>query len=83
MEPPAMANAVSTPDKLHVRPEKLPLPATRENIPKLREILVQEFKSTFTKSTPFSKMNTKPVHIHLKPDAVPFATHVPIPVPLH
>ena len=28
-------------------------------------------------------MHTKPVHIHLKPDAVPQAQHVPIPVPYH
>ena len=28
-------------------------------------------------------MNTKPVHIHLKPDAKPHATHIPIPVPYH
>ena len=28
-------------------------------------------------------MNCKPAHIHLKQDAVPFAAHVPIPVPIH
>ena len=28
-------------------------------------------------------MKTKPVHIHLKENAVPKAVHVPIPVPLN
>ena len=28
-------------------------------------------------------MKCKDVHIHLKPDAKPYATHVPISVPIH
>ena len=28
-------------------------------------------------------MNRKPVQIHLKPDAVPQAVHVPIPIPIY
>ena len=69
--------------KIHTRPSKLPLPATQANVSKLRQLLVQEFKSVFTKTTPFPAMNAKPVHIHVKPDAVPYAVHTPIPVPLH
>ena len=66
-----------------VRPNSIPFAATEENVPKLREHLVKEFSSVFTKSTPFAAMNCKPVHIHLKPDAIPFATHTPIPIPLN
>ena len=28
-------------------------------------------------------MDTQPAHIHLKPDATPHTTHVPIPIPHH
>ena len=66
------------------RPEKLPYPPTEENIPKLKDYLVKQFKSlVFDKATPFKTMNCPPAHIHLKADAVPYATHSPIPIPLH
>ena len=32
---------------------------------------------------PFPAMNTKPGHIYLKSDAIPYAKHNPIPIPHH
>ena len=61
----------------------LPFPATEKNIEKLKDHLINKFSSVFTKSTPFSAMKCKPVHIHLKENAVPSAIHTPIPVPIH
>ena len=50
----------------------VPVSATPNNIPKLKEYLVESFPAVFVKSTPFKAMNCKPVHIHLKPpDAEP------------
>ena len=70
--------------ELPQRPSKIPYPPTEENVPKLKQFLVDTFKETaFNKSTPFPAMETKPVHIHLKENAVPHAHHVPIPVPFH
>ena len=66
-----------------VRPKELPFPGTEENISKLKDHLVNEFPNVFRKSTPFRTMNCKPVHIHLKNNATPSATHVPIPIPVH
>ena len=66
------------------RPISMPYPPTEENIPKLKAFLLDKFRdSVFSKSTPFRSMKCKPAHIHLKSDAVPYATHVPIPVPIH
>ena len=50
---------------------------------KLKKHLVEQFKSVFYRSTPFREMTCKPAHIHLKQEATPFATHVPIPTPIH
>ena len=60
-----------------------PCPLTEENIPQLKQHLMKEFASVFTRATPFPAMNCPPAHIHLKPDAVPYAVHSPIPVPIH
>ena len=66
------------------RPAKLPYPPTRENIPKLEAYILEQFASTaFNNSAPFPAMNSPPAKIHLKPDAVPYARHTPIPVPHH
>ena len=71
-------------EQTHQRPTSIPFPATEENIPKLKEHLIKEFSSTtFNKTSPFKAMQCPPVHIHIKPDAIPYATHVPIPIPLH
>ena len=66
------------------KPTTIPFPAVDKNIDKLKQYLINKFKDTaFNKATPFPAMHTKPVHIHLKPDVVPQAQHVPIPVPYH
>ena len=66
-----------------IRSQTLPFPATESNVDKLKQHLIKRFSAVFTRSTPFRQMNCKPAHIHLKEDAVPYAVHTPIPVPLH
>ena len=61
----------------------LPFPPKEENIGRLKDHLINSFPEVFVRSTPFKSMNCKPVHIHLKDDAIPAAIHVPIPIPLH
>ena len=58
-------------------------PATEDSIPKLKEYIINSFLSVFKKSTPFKAMSCKPVHIYLKPEAVPHAVHVPIPISIY
>lgn len=78
------ATPSETPRKIPPKPEQIPYPPLKENTEKLKQYLIDSFKDTlFNKSIPFPAMETKPVHIHLKPDAVPHAQHVPIPVPFH
>ena len=80
---PSSVRAVHAPT-VPVRPEALPYTASENNVDKLKQFLIESFKDTaFNKSTPFPAMETTPVHIHLKPDAKPYAHHVPIPVPYH
>ena len=65
-------------------PTKLPYPATEANVPKLKEFTMQQFANTaFNAKAAILAMDTQPAHIHLKPDATPHATHVPIPIPHH
>ena len=71
-------------ETLPARPAKIPYPPTDDNVGKLKNYIIEKFeKSVFTRTTPFREMNCKPAHIHLKTEAVPFATHVPIPTPIH
>ena len=65
--------------------EELPFPATEENIPNLRNYLIEAFADTAfnSKAEPFPCMSGPPAHIHLKPDAQPYARHSPIPIPLN
>ena len=66
------------------RPTMLPFPPTEENIPKLKQYLLDQFsETTFNQSIPFPEMNAPAAHIHLKPNAEPYARHTPIPVPFH
>ena len=72
------------PPSLPNRPTQLPFPPVPENIPKLKQFLLDQFADTaFNATAPFPQMNTPPAHIYLKPDAVPVARHSPIPVPYH
>jgi hypothetical protein len=81
MEP---TNVSSVEKQLPTRPEKIPFPATEENIPKLKKYLVDKFNDTvFNKSSPFRSMNCVPAHIHLKEDAKPHAIHSPFSIPMH
>ena len=77
------ANHIET-SEIPRKPHNLPYLATDDNVNRLKQYLIDSFKSTaFNKCSPFPAMETKPVHIHLKPDAKPHAQHVPIPVPFH
>ena len=67
------------------RPVKLPYPPTEINVPKLKQWLLERFSgSTFNiNKRPFPVMSGKPHHIHLLPNATPYACHTPIPIPKH
>lgn len=52
--------------------ESLPYPPTKENIPKLKSYIEEQFASSaFNKSATVAIMNTLPACIHLKPGFVP------------
>ena len=65
-------------------PKTLPYTPSPENIPKLKQFILDQFADTaFNTGERFPTMHVPPAQIHLKPDAVPYATHIPIPVPHH
>ena len=71
-------------NQLPTHPKKLPFPPTEQNIPRLKEWLLQHFANTsFRKNGEFPPMSGLAAHIHLKEGAVPKAEHNPIPVPFH
>lgn len=64
------------------KPPKRLQPATDHNVPKFEQYLRDAFKdTTFDISPPFPAMTGLPAHIPLKPDAIPYGQHKPIPVP--
>ena len=66
------------------RPATLPFPPLRENVPKLKKYIVDQFgSSAFNDSPPFPNLSGPDGKIHLKPNPVPKAVHSPIPVPHH
>ena len=66
------------------RPKKIPLPPVESSIPQLRKYIVDSFAdSALDKSPPLPIMRSKKGHIHLQPNAIPYAVHSPIPVPHH
>ena len=70
-------------DQLPACRKKLPFPPTEQNIPRLKEWLLQHFANTsFRKNGEFPPMSGPTAHIHLKEGAVPKARHNPIPVPV-
>ena len=73
------------PRHLPARPEKLPFPATEENVERLEAWLKEQFSDTTLNTTakPLPVMSGPPHHIHLQKDVKPFAAHTPIPVPHH
>ena len=63
-------------------PSQLPYPASPANIPKLEAYIREQFATTaFNNSPPFPSLSDPPAHIHLQPNAIPYARHTPIPVP--
>ncbi len=66
------------------RPDSLPFLPTEENIPKLKEYIINEFgSSAFNTTGEFPVLTGPKAHIHIKNDAIPFARHTPNAVPLH
>ena len=67
------------------KPTTVPFPPTEENIPRLEKWLMRHFSSTTfnTNREPLPVMNGRPHHIHLLPDARPYACHTPIEVAKH
>ena len=71
-------------DQLPMCPKKVPFPPTEQNIPRLKEWLLQHFANiSFRKNREFPPMSGPTAHIYLKEWAVPKARHKPIPVPFH
>ena len=71
-------------DQLPMCPKKVPFPPTEQNIPRLKEWLLQHFAYiSFRKNGEFTPMSGPTAHIHLKEWAVPKARYKPIPVPFH
>ena len=67
------------------RPSKIPYPPTTENIPKLKDYIIEAFAtSTFLNTDePFPSLNAPPFKIFLRDDAIPYAQHTQIPTPYH
>ena len=54
--------------------QKIPLPWTEENAPKLDQYLCSSFANTvFSKSSPIPSMSAPSIYIHLKPNVVSYA----------
>ena len=67
-------------------PRKLPFAPTESNRIKLREFLIDHYRSsTFNTCDhqPLPLMTGPPMHLMVDPDATPVAHHTPVPVPLH
>ena len=65
-------------------PRTPPFSPTSENVPKLKEWLLERFATTvFNSSGKFPAMSGPPAHIHLKEGSTPKTRHNPIPVPYH
>ena len=59
------------------RPNKIPFAAVESSIPQLRKYIVDAFSnSALDKSPPFPMMKAKKAHIHLQPNAIPYAVHL-------
>ena len=68
------------------RPKSLPFAPTDENIPKMREWLINRFSSsTFNKCTHqrLPMMSGPPIKLNINSNVKPSAVHTPAPIPLH
>ena len=81
--PPTTKNVKRTPPPS--KPQNLPYEPISENIPKLKQYIIDSFASSAfnNTATPFPAPSTPPAQIHLKPNALPYAIHTPITVPHH
>jgi hypothetical protein len=67
-------------------PENLPFNCTKENIPVMRDWLIQQYtSSTFNqcKHQPLPGMSGPAIALHVDHNAKPYAAHIPASVPLH
>ena len=68
------------------RPSKLPFTPNEENVPKMREWLINRYSSsTFNRCThqKLPTMSGPPIKLNVDPDAIPTAVHTPAPIPIH
>ena len=67
-------------------PPALPFEATEENVPKLRQFIIDHYStSTFNLCSHQKQpeISGPPLHFSLKPDAKPVAVHTPATIPIH
>lgn len=68
------------------RPTQLPFEPTDENVPRMRQWLLDRYAgSTFNRCPhqPLPMMSGPPIQIHMDPNAQPTAVHTPAPIPIH
>ncbi|KAK8398601.1 hypothetical protein O3P69_004024 [Scylla paramamosain] len=67
------------------KPATIPFPPHEEHVRRLEEWLLQHFSASAFNTTrsPLPVMDGEPHHIHLAPNAVPYACHTPASVPKH
>lgn len=71
-----------TPD----RPAEIPYPATKENVPRLKEWLIGAFAASAFNTCTHQKLHSmtgEPVNVRFKKGCSPHAVHTPIPIPHH
>ena len=69
-----------------VPPKNPPLPPTPENVPKLKEYLLEYYKASTFNTCPHQMlplMQGPPMHLMIDENATPVAHHTPVPVPIH
>ena len=69
------------------QPPVLPFPATKANIPNLKDWIFERYKSSAFNCCEKQKLplmkGSPPLKLHLDPEAKPVAVHIPAQVPLH
>ena len=68
------------------KPQSLPYPPTEDNRDKFEKYLLERYKdSTFNtcEHQPLPMMTGPPMRLMIDPDATPYVTHKPIPIPIH
>ena len=67
-------------------PPDLPFEANQENVPKLKDIIINHYSASTMNLCPHQvlpEMHGPLLHYTLRPDAVPHAVHTPATIPLH